>query len=134
MRISRLRKAILVLISVVAVGAALALSTAPAAAVDPLQAACTGGGAASPACSTAGGTDPVAGPNGAIVKITGILALVAGIVSVMFVLWGGFSYITAGGDSSSIAKAKNTIIFALVGLVVAAMARPLINFVLSKSV
>lgn len=112
---------------------ALVLMPATAsAALNPYQGACTGA-AGSPACSGGAGTaDPIAGPKGVINSITAILSLVLGIMSVIFVIFGGIKYITANGDSSSIASAKNTIIYALIGLVVAALARPIINFVLTK--
>jgi hypothetical protein len=103
------------------------------AATDPFQGVCqSGGGGGSPVCGTGGGADPLAGQNGAIVRITTILAIVAGIVSVIFLVWGGIKYITSGGDSSGVSSAKNTIIAALIGLVIAALARPIINFVIGR--
>ena len=100
-------------------------------AFNPFQGACENGGGESTACQ---GTteDPIAGPNGAIVAVTSILALIAGVVSVIFLVIGGMKYVTSNGDSSAVSSAKNTIIAALIGLVVAALARPIIVFVVSK--
>jgi hypothetical protein len=53
-------------------------------------------------------------------------------VSVIFLVWGGFKYITSNGDSSGVSTAKSTIIAALIGLVIAALARPIVNFVIGK--
>ena len=115
--------------------AAVAL-TVPAtvtAATNPYQHACDGGGAGSAVCSNnTGASDPIAGPNGAIVNITSILAAIVGVVSVAFVVWGGIKYITSGGDSSGVSTAKNTIIAALIGLVLAVMARPIIVFIVGR--
>lgn len=116
--------------------AGLAVATVPASTVhayDPLKDACsTASGASSCQAQSAGdGTvDPV---SVVLTKVTNILAIILGVMAVIFILVGGFNYITANGDSSSIANAKKTIIYALVGLLVAFLARPIINFVLSKA-
>ena len=43
----------------------------------------------------------------------------------------GFKYVTAGGDSAKVGSAKNTLIYALVGLVIAALAQFIVHFVFS---
>lgn len=120
------------LAAVVLLGGTLVPVTASAA-TDPFEGVCRNGGGGSAVCSNnTAGNDPIAGPNGVIVNVTGILALIAGIVSVAFVVWGGVKYITSGGDSSGVSTAKNTIIAALVGLILAAMARPIVVFIVSR--
>jgi hypothetical protein len=61
-----------------------------------------------------------------------ILSWVVGVVSVIMIIVGGFKYITSGGDSGNVQSAKNTIIYALVGLIVVALAQVLVAFVLNK--
>jgi hypothetical protein len=61
-----------------------------------------------------------------------IFSVIIGIVAVIMVMVGGFKYITAGGDSSNITSAKHTILYALIGLVVAALAQFLVWFVLDN--
>jgi hypothetical protein len=61
-----------------------------------------------------------------------LLSYVVGIVAVVMIIVAGFKYITASGDSNNIASAKNTLIFAIVGLVIAASARIIIGFVASR--
>ncbi len=61
--------------------------------------------------------------NKLITRALEIFSLIVGIVAVVMIMFGGFRYITAGGDSGKISSAQQTIIYALVGLVVAAMAR-----------
>ncbi len=63
-----------------------------------------------------------------------IFSEIVGIVSVLMILYGGFRYITAGGDSSKISTAQQTIIYAIVGLVVAGLAQVISRFVLNKAV
>jgi len=102
-------------------------------AYDPFDKACDGAGSTSTACgSRSGGDDPIAGSDGIIVNVTTILAIIAGIVSVIFLVWGGVKYITSGGDSGGVSSAKNTVIAAIVGLLIAALARPIVVFIISK--
>ena len=62
-----------------------------------------------------------------------ILSIIAGIAGVIMVIVGGFKYITSGGESGKVANAKNTLIYALVGLFVAALAQLLVHFVLHQT-
>lgn len=54
---------------------------------------------------------------------------VAGIVSAIFVVYGGISYTTSAGDPNKLQKAKNTIIYALIGLAIVALAEVITAFV-----
>lgn len=72
-----------------------------------------------------------AGVRGIIDDALNIISIITGVAGVVMVLLGGFRYITAGGDSGKISNAQNTIIWAVVGLVVAAMAQILVRFVLN---
>ncbi|MDO4526693.1 MAG: pilin [Candidatus Saccharibacteria bacterium] len=65
---------------------------------------------------------------GAVNGVVGILALVA----VIFVLIGGINYITSAGDPSKVKKAKETILYALIGLAVAVLSFAIVNFVIVK--
>jgi hypothetical protein len=59
-----------------------------------------------------------------------ILSVAIGITAVVMIMVAGFKYITAGGDAGSISSAKNTIIYAIVGLVIVALAQSIVRFVL----
>lgn len=61
-----------------------------------------------------------------------ILSAIAAAVAVIMIIIGGFRYITSAGDSTGVNGAKNTIIYALVGLVIAVLAQVLVRFVLFK--
>lgn len=54
---------------------------------------------------------------------------VAGVVSAIFIVYGGISYITSAGDPSKVEKAKKTILYALIGLVVVALVTIITGFV-----
>lgn len=70
--------------------------------------------------------------NKLISSIINIFSWVVGIVAVVMILVGGFRFVTSGGDSSNVASARNTIIYAIVGLVVVAMAQIIVHFVLKR--
>lgn len=80
-------------------------------------------------CDVSGGTT---GINDLITKIVNIFSIIVGIVSVIMIIYGGFRYVTSGGDSSNVSNAKNTIIYAIIGLVVVALAQFIVQFVLDK--
>ena len=61
-----------------------------------------------------------------------IFSAIIGIIAVVMVMVGGLKYITSQGDATSTASAKNTILYAAVGLVVVALAQVIVRFVLSR--
>jgi ABC-type Fe3+ transport system permease subunit len=61
-----------------------------------------------------------------------ILAIIIGITAVIMVIVGGLSFVTANGDPQAIARARSSIIYALIGIVIAAIAELLVQFVLNK--
>ncbi|MBQ3453098.1 hypothetical protein IJG28_02825 [Candidatus Saccharibacteria bacterium] len=63
-----------------------------------------------------------------IVNILNAIILVAGIVAVIFIIIGGVNYMTSSGDAGKVAKAKNTILYALIGLVICVLAFAIVNW------
>lgn len=76
--------------------------------------------------------DPEEVVNRIITSVINIFSLVVGVVSVIMIIVGGLKYITSGGDSGNVSGAKNTILYAIVGLVVVALAQVIVRFVLAK--
>ena len=70
--------------------------------------------------------------NDIIKKVINILSWVVGVVSVIMIIIAGFKYVTSGGNDSSVSSAKNTILYAIVGLVIVALAQVIVRFVLSN--
>ena len=64
--------------------------------------------------------------------IINIFSVIVGAVAVIMIIVGGFRYITSGGDSGNIGSAKNTILYAIVGLVIVAIAQAIVQFVLNE--
>lgn len=61
-----------------------------------------------------------------------LFSIIVGIVAVVMIIYSGFKYITAAGDASNLTSAKNTLLYAIVGLVIAALAQFIVQFVLSN--
>lgn len=71
------------------------------------------------------------GDGGIFTRITSIALYVIGAVSVIMLIWGGLRYILSGGDSKKITDAKNTVLYAIIGLIIAFLAYAIIRFVLN---
>ena len=84
------------------------------------------------ACNAGDTTQGTTKVNTLITDIVNIFSAIVGIVSVIMIIYGGFRYITSGGDSGNVTSAKNTIVYAVLGLVVVAMAQFIVQFVLNK--
>ena len=63
--------------------------------------------------------------------ISTIIAIV-GIIAVIGIIIGGVQYATSAGDASKTKKAKNTILYSIIGLVVALLSWAIVNFVLGN--
>lgn len=59
-----------------------------------------------------------------------VISFIAGVAAVIVIIVAGLKYITSGGDTNSISSAKNTLIYAVVGLIVVAMSQVIVRYVL----
>lgn len=64
--------------------------------------------------------------------IVNLFSLIVGVVAVIMIIFGGLKYITSGGDSGNVTGAKNTLIYAIIGIVIVALAQFVVRFVLTK--
>jgi cytochrome b len=80
-------------------------------------------------CSTSDATERI---NNLIHTIVNLLSAVVGIVAVIMIIFGGLRYITSGGNDTSVTSAKNTILYAIIGLIIVALAQVLVRFTLNK--
>ncbi len=67
-----------------------------------------------------------------ITTITNTLLLIVGITAVIMLIIGGFQYIFSTGSQDRVASAKNTILFSIIGIVVALLAYAIVNFVVGR--
>jgi hypothetical protein len=85
--------------------------------------------------NSAKGADQVTnlfGSSGIFSTITNTLLFILGAISVIMIIIGGLRYVISGGDSSAVSAAKNTILYAIVGVIVAILAYAIINFVIGS--
>jgi hypothetical protein len=75
-------------------------------------------------------SDAIQRVNNIIRHIVNILSAIVGVVAVIMIIIGGFRYITSGGNDTSVTSAKNTILYAIIGLIIVALAQVLVHFVL----
>ena len=64
--------------------------------------------------------------------ITNILLFLIGAISVIMLIIGGIRYVISGGDQNQVTSAKNTILYAIIGIIVAFLAYAAVNFVVGS--
>ncbi len=69
---------------------------------------------------------------GILMKATSIISIGVGAASVIMIVIGGFKFVLSQGDASNITSARNTVLYAVVGLVVAVLAQVIIVFVINR--
>lgn len=92
--------------------------------VDPLGGVCSDASADNPVCKAKSDN------GGALIgKIINTLLFVVGALSVVMIIVGGIFYATSAGDAGRVARGKNTVMYAVVGLVVSFLAYAIVNWV-----
>lgn len=72
------------------------------------------------------------GDEGMFKKITDVMLFIVGAVSVIMLIIGGIRYVVSGGDQGAVQSAKNTILYAVVGIIVTLLAYAVVNFVVTQ--
>ena len=75
---------------------------------------------------TSGGQDV----NSLIQTVVNVMFFILGAVAVIMIIWSGIRYVTSAGNQTAVVSAKNTLIYAVVGLVVALLAYAIVSFVI----
>lgn len=86
------------------------------------------------ACPEWSGKEGIASQNDLLSILTIIINVIVGVigfVAVVMIVIGGIGFATSQGDAAKVTKARNTILYGVVGLVVALLAFAIVNFVLS---
>lgn len=78
------------------------------------------------------GAPKVAADNATLQDVLGLIYFIAGILCVLTIVFGGVRYVTSQGDSGGVSSAKNTIMYALVGLLVILVASAVTQFIFSR--
>jgi ABC-type Fe3+ transport system permease subunit len=65
--------------------------------------------------------------------VLNLLSVIVGLVAVIMIIIGGLKYVTSSGNSERTNEAKNTILYAIIGLVIVAIAQIIVRFVIHKA-
>ena len=68
-----------------------------------------------------------------IITILNVVITVTGLLAVIFIIIGGVHYMTSAGDSNKVKKAKDTILYAVIGLIICVLSFAIVNFVITKA-
>lgn len=84
-------------------------------------------------CAQGAGTPATLFGEGSIfTTVVNIMLFIIGAICVIMLIWGGIRYTTSAGNSASVTAAKNTIMYAIIGLIIAFLAFAIVNWVLSS--
>ena len=72
------------------------------------------------------------GDTGVFKQVTNVILYIAGVVAVIMLIIGGIKYVVSGGDSKKVTDAKNTVLYAIIGLIICFLAFAIVNFVISS--
>lgn len=71
--------------------------------------------------------------NTTITTVINIFSFVVGVIAVIMIIYGGIRFVLSGGDSTATGAARSTVLYAVIGLVVVALAQIIVRFVLNKT-
>ena len=71
------------------------------------------------------------GETGAFKQITNTILYIVGIIAVIMLIIGGIKYVLSGGYGKKVTDAKNTVLYAIIGLVISFFAYAIVNFVIT---
>lgn len=124
---------VLVPAMVMSFGLVATVSMAPAMAASGCDVSSGIGGAVNEGCSKGSGqqTD-LFGNEGVFTTIINVMLFIVGILCIIMIIYGGIRYTTSNGDKGRVESAKNTILYAVVGLIIAILAFALVSWVVSS--
>ncbi len=71
------------------------------------------------------------GDEGVFKQITNVVLYIVGVIAVIMLIIGGIKYVVSGGDAKKVTDAKNTVLYAIIGLIIAFLAFAIVNFVIT---
>ena len=63
--------------------------------------------------------------------VVNIMFFIIGVMAVIMIIWGGIRYVLSAGNSAALTSAKNTIVYSIIGLIIAILAYAIVNFVIN---
>jgi len=121
-----IKRMIISLALVLGVGAGVLLPAVSVGAVNVFDEACNGVTNSAVCSNTSDNAESL------IKKVVNILLYILGAAAVVVIVIAGITYTVSGGDSGSVTRAKNMLLYAVIGLIVAVLAYAIVNFVLTS--
>jgi ABC-type Fe3+ transport system permease subunit len=72
------------------------------------------------------------GSNAIVPRVINIMLYIVGILAIIMLIYGGIRYVLSGGDDKRVTAAKNTILYAIVGLIVAILGYAVVNWIVKN--
>jgi hypothetical protein len=94
--------------------------------------ACSVTGAAESSACHNNGSDPIAGADGILAKVTKIVSYLSGAAAIILIIISGFMYVSSDGDAGRVQSARTTLVYAVIGIVIVLMSQGIIMFVLNR--
>lgn len=91
---------------------------------------CSGDGAGSVYCENR--SDGEQKVNGIIGNVVNVLLMAVGVISIVMIIVGGILFGLSSGDAQKTARARNTVLYAVIGLAVSVFAAAIVNFVFNR--
>lgn len=113
-------------------GAGLALLPSGSTSAISVFESCGSSGVSDSAVCKASQEDTSAAASGNVTKIINAMLYVLGIIAVVMVVVAGIRYATSAGNATKVKGAKDTLMYAIVGLIVAMLAWSIVNFVVGQ--
>lgn len=109
----------------------LAIVVATALALPSISVSAITGGVSGGAAAARGNDQPAVlfGDGGIFAQVTNVMLFIVGAISVIMIIIGGLRYVLSGGDSANVSAAKNTILYAIVGIIVSLLAYAAVSFI-----
>lgn len=119
-----MRRILKYILPVILIGAVMFVAMVPEASALTLQE-----GAEAARCD--GCPEDLFGDTGVFKQVTNTILYIVGIIAVIMLIIGGIKYVISGGDAKKVTDAKNTVLYAIIGLIIAFLAFAIVNFVIS---
>ena len=127
-----MKKLILVILLLFPAVFVLGGAVAGAVPVGAFDEVCEASNNAGTVCSQNSGVNPITGSGGILTKAINLITFLTGVASIVIIILGGIKYVVSTGDPGKVASAKDTILYAVIGLFVSVSARGIILFIVNR--
>ena len=124
---NKLKRRIITTLTAFAIVVGILVPATPAYAVDIISKGCDGPGAGTAVCKSKSDDAP-----SMMKTVINIMFYLLGIIAVIMIIVGGIRYTTSNGDPGAVKGAKDTILYSVIGLIIAILSFAIVNFLLAR--